>query len=57
MAKRKAPAKAKGRYTKAERSTAAKKGWQEQKKRFWITKGVKPIGKVPTGKVGMLINS
>jgi len=47
---------AKGRYTKAERSKAAKKGWQEQKRRFWITKGVKPIGEVPVGKVGVPIN-
>ena len=48
---------AKGKYTKADRSAAAKKGWQERKKRYWITSGVKPIGKVPTGKVGMPINS
>ena len=31
------------RYTRAERSAAAKKGWQERKRRFWITKGVKII--------------
>ena len=43
-------------YTKAERSAAAKKGWRERKRRFWITRGVKPIGKVPTGRVGVLIN-
>ena len=48
---------AKGKYTKAERSTAAKKGWQERKRRYWVTKGVKPIGKVPTGRIGILINS
>jgi len=47
---------AKVKYTKTERSEAAKKGWRERKKRFWITGGVKPIGKVPTGKVGVPIN-
>lgn len=47
---------ANSKYTKAERSTAAKKGWLERKKRYWITGGVKPIGKVPTGKVGVPIN-
>jgi len=34
---------AKSKYTKAERSAAAKKGWRERKRRFWITKGVKVI--------------
>jgi len=34
---------AKGKYTKAERSKAAKKGWRERKRRFWITRGVKVI--------------
>jgi len=42
--------------TKKERSEAAKKGWQERKNRFWITGARKPIGKVPTGKVGVPIN-
>jgi len=48
---------AKGKYTKAERSAAAKKGWRERKRRYWITKGVKPIGTVPTGEVEVPINS
>ncbi|MDD4985201.1 MAG: hypothetical protein PHQ43_05345 [Dehalococcoidales bacterium] len=43
-------------YTKKERSTAAKKGWNGRKNRFWVVGGVKPINKVPTGKVGVLIN-
>ena len=47
---------AKGKYTKAERSAAAKKGWQERKRRFWIDRGVKPVGEVPVGKVGVPIN-
>ena len=46
-----------GKYTKAQRSEAAKKGWQERKRWYWITKGAKPIGKVPTGRVGVIINS
>jgi len=44
-------------YTRAKRSEAAKKGWRERRRRYWITKGVKPIGRVPTGKVGVPINS
>jgi len=47
---------AKGRYTKAERSASAKKGWQERKRRYWITGAKKPIGRVPTGRVGVLVN-
>ena len=47
---------AKGKYTKAERSAAAKKGWQERKRRFWVTRGVKPIDNVPVGRVGVLVN-
>ena len=43
-------------YTKKERSEAAKKGWRERKRRFWITRGVKPIGDVPVGRVGIPIN-
>ena len=43
-------------YTKRERSTAAKTGWQERKKRYWITGAKKPIGKVPVGRVGVPIN-
>ena len=43
-------------YTKAQRSEAAKKGWRDRKRRFWVTGAKKPIGKVPTGKVGMPIN-
>jgi len=34
---------AKGKYAKAERSAAAKKGWRERWRRFWITRGVKVI--------------
>ena len=44
-------------YTKAQRSAAAKKGCQERKKRYWITGARKPIGKVPTGRVGVIIDS
>jgi hypothetical protein len=44
-------------YTKAQRSAVAKKGWQERKRRFWITGARKPIGKVPTGRVGVIIDS
>ena len=47
---------AKGKYTKTERSAAAKRGWQERKRRFWITGSVKPIGSVPIGKVGVPIS-
>ena len=42
-------------YTKAERSKAAKKGWRNYKRRFWVVRGVKPIDKVPVGKVGVVI--
>ena len=47
---------AKGIYTKKERIQAAKKGWRERNRRFWITKGVKPIDNVPTGNVAVLVN-
>ena len=33
----------KGKYTKAERSAAAKKGWRGRWQRFWITRGKKVI--------------
>ena len=42
---------AKGKYTKAERSAAAKKGWQGHRQRFWVDRGVKPISNITTGKV------
>ena len=44
------------KYTKADRSAAAKKGWQERKRRFWVTGGVKPINTVPVGRVKVLIS-
>ena len=44
------------KYTKKERSEAAKKGWRERKRRFWIDRSVKVIGKVPVGRVGIPIN-
>lgn len=43
-------------YTKTQRSEAAKKGWEERRKRYWITGGKKPINTVPVGKVGVPIN-
>ena len=43
-------------YTTRERSEAAKKGWRERKRLFWVTGGVKPINTVPTGRVGVPVN-
>jgi hypothetical protein len=42
-------------YTKTKRSKAAKKGWRERKDRVWIDRGVKPIDRIPVGKVSVPI--
>jgi len=43
-------------YTKQQRSEAAKRGWRGRWRRFWVTRGAKPIGNVPAGKVGVPID-